>query len=75
MHRIALAVAKGAGAGNAESKDRSGETAPRSHVFDEAFAPAWDDSILHDAPSPGRGLSGGAWAGRSSAGRPSTTQW
>lgn len=52
MHRIALAVAKGGV--NAGSQDRSGETAPRSHVFDEAFSPAWDESILGDAPS-GRG--------------------
>jgi glycosyltransferase involved in cell wall biosynthesis len=51
MHRIALAVAKGASNG---SGDRSGETAPRSHVFDEAFAPAWDESILNGAP-PRRG--------------------
>lgn len=54
MHRIALAVAKGGG-GNAGTTDRSGETAERSHVFDEAFSPAWDESILRDAPSTGRG--------------------
>jgi glycosyltransferase involved in cell wall biosynthesis len=54
MHRIALAVAKGAGNAAAGSQDRSGETAPRSHVFDEAFAPAWDESILDGAP-PRRG--------------------
>jgi len=50
MHRIALAVAKGAAAA-AGSQDRSGATAPRSHVFDEAFAPAWDESMLAGAPS------------------------
>ena len=46
MHRIALAIAKGANAGKAKLRDPSGETAPRSYVFDEAFSPAWDESIL-----------------------------
>jgi hypothetical protein len=54
MHRIALAVAKGAGE-SATLQDRSGETAPRSHVFDEAFSPAWDESILAGAAAGGRG--------------------
>src|ERR1700736_4803118 len=46
MHRIALAIAKGANAGKAKSHDPSGEAALRSYVFDEAFSPAWDESIL-----------------------------
>src|SRR5579862_458487 len=55
MHRIALAIAKGPEAGNAASRDRSGATAPRSNVFDEAFSPAWDESILGRAGSSGIG--------------------
>jgi glycosyltransferase involved in cell wall biosynthesis len=51
MHRIALAVAKGAGSD--DPGDRTGENAPRSHVFDEAFSPAWDESILQG--TSGRG--------------------
>jgi glycosyltransferase involved in cell wall biosynthesis len=51
MHRIALAVAKGTG--DSASQDRSGETAPRSHVFDEAFSPAWDESMLTGAAAAG----------------------
>jgi hypothetical protein len=53
MPRIALAIAKGPDAGKAASLDRSGETAPRSNVFDEAFSPAWDESILDSAGSSG----------------------
>ncbi len=51
MHRIALSIAKGPDAGKAGSLDRSGETAPRSNVFDEAFSPAFDESILDHAGS------------------------
>jgi hypothetical protein len=50
MHRIALAIAK---SGNAKPPDRSGETAPRSHVFEEAFSPILDESILGSADSSG----------------------
>src|SRR5882757_8476013 len=54
MHRIALAIAKGANAGKAKLRDPSGETAPRSYVFDEAFSPAWDESILTSTDSSRR---------------------
>ncbi len=54
-HRIALAVARGASESGNSPQDRSGENAPRSHIFDEAFSPAWDESMLQDAVSPGRG--------------------
>ena len=46
MHRIALAVARGANAGKTGSPDRSGETYPRTYLFDEAFHPAWDEAML-----------------------------
>jgi Glycosyl transferases group 1 len=55
MHRIALAIAKGSNAGRAPSRDRSGESAPRDNVFDEAFSPAWDESILGGTASRGIG--------------------
>jgi glycosyltransferase involved in cell wall biosynthesis len=57
MHRIALAIAKGANAGNGKPRDTSGASAPRSNVFEEAFSPVFDESILRDS-----GTSGGpAW--------------
>ena len=47
MHRIALAIAKGGGdVGKTRLRDRSGETAPRNYVFEEAFSPSLDESIL-----------------------------
>jgi glycosyltransferase involved in cell wall biosynthesis len=49
MHRIALAVSRGAAAGKTRLRDPSGQTAPRWHVFEEAFSPRWDESILHGA--------------------------
>jgi len=49
MHKIALAVAKGANAGKNTVRDPSGETAPRTYVFDEAFSTSWDESILNGA--------------------------
>lgn len=55
MHRIALAIAKGPNAGKPASRDPSGETAPRANVFEEAFSPAWDESILRGASSAGIG--------------------
>ena len=51
MHRIAVAIARGADAGKARPRDPSGDTAPRSYVFDEAFSPVWDESILHATES------------------------
>jgi hypothetical protein len=49
MYKIALAVSKGAHAGKARPRDPTGETTPRNYVFDEAFSPNWDESILDGA--------------------------
>ena len=57
-HRVALAIARGAAAGKAVSRDPSGETVPRSYVFDDAFQPAWDESIVG---ASGSGADGGGW--------------
>jgi glycosyltransferase involved in cell wall biosynthesis len=54
MHRIALAVARGANAGKKGVRDPSGETSPRSYLFDEAFDPAWDEAIV-------KGLDASRW--------------
>jgi glycosyltransferase involved in cell wall biosynthesis len=51
MHRIALAIARGANAAKSRLRDPSAETAPRWHVFEEAFAPTWDESILSSRDS------------------------
>lgn len=51
MHRLALAIAKRPNP--AEGRDRDGETAPRTHVFDEAFAPNYDESILDGVAGSG----------------------
>jgi hypothetical protein len=51
MHKIALAVAKGANAGKPMPRDPNGETTPRNYIFDDAFSPNWDESILDGAPS------------------------
>jgi glycosyltransferase involved in cell wall biosynthesis len=53
MHKIALAVARGPNAGKARLQDPSGATAPRTHLFDEAFSSSWDESILNDTDSSG----------------------
>jgi len=46
MHKIALAVVKGANAGKIALRDSSGEAAPRNYLFEEAFSQTWDESIL-----------------------------
>jgi glycosyltransferase involved in cell wall biosynthesis len=46
MHKIALGVLKGANAGKAGLRDPSAATAPRNYVFDDAFSPMLDESIL-----------------------------
>ncbi len=46
MHRVALAMARGLNAGKTSVRDSSGESGPRGYVFDEAFSPTWDESIL-----------------------------
>ncbi|HTD72642.1 MAG TPA: glycosyltransferase family 4 protein [Steroidobacteraceae bacterium] len=51
MHRIALAITRGANAGINFPRDPSGDSAPRSFVFEEAFAPIWDESILEGTDS------------------------
>jgi glycosyltransferase involved in cell wall biosynthesis len=54
MHRIALAMAKGANAGQPRIRDPSGATSPRSYVFDDAFSPSWDESLLNGVESSGK---------------------
>jgi glycosyltransferase involved in cell wall biosynthesis len=51
MHRVALAVTKGLNAGKALLRDPSGETVPRAYLFEEAFSPSWDESVLRDTDS------------------------
>ncbi len=46
MHKIALGVTRGANANKNRLRDDSGESAPRTHVFEEAFCASWDESIL-----------------------------
>ena len=46
MHRIALAMARGADAGKDRVRDPSGREHKRTFVFDDAFSPNWDESIL-----------------------------
>jgi glycosyltransferase involved in cell wall biosynthesis len=52
MHRIALAVSRVAAGGRQNVEDASGASAPRSYLFDRAFSPVWDESILDRANSP-----------------------
>jgi glycosyltransferase involved in cell wall biosynthesis len=54
MHRIALALLRGPGARRERPRDPTGEQAPRSFVFDEKFAPVWDETLL-DGLRPPRG--------------------
>jgi glycosyltransferase involved in cell wall biosynthesis len=51
MHKIAFAVARGPVAGKTGVRDPSGETAPRAYLFEEAFSPSWDESILNSTDS------------------------
>lgn len=51
VKRIALAIARPAAPAQ---RDTSGATAPRTHVFDDAFSPVWDEAILQQAASRGR---------------------
>lgn len=46
MHKIALAVVRGLNGGKTRLHDPSGESAPRTYLFEEAFSPSWDESIL-----------------------------
>jgi glycosyltransferase involved in cell wall biosynthesis len=54
MHRIALAITRGANAGKPPVRDPSGTTVPRQYLFDEAFSSSWDESILGSQESSGR---------------------
>ena len=49
MYKIALGVLRGANAGKTILRDPSGEAAPRNYLFDDAFSPAWDESITHSS--------------------------
>jgi glycosyltransferase involved in cell wall biosynthesis len=46
MHKVALAITRGANAGKTASRDPSGALVPRQYLFDEAFSSSWDESIL-----------------------------
>jgi glycosyltransferase involved in cell wall biosynthesis len=41
-----MAIARGANAGINFPRDPSGDSSPRSFVFEDAFAPIWDEAIL-----------------------------
>jgi glycosyltransferase involved in cell wall biosynthesis len=54
MHKVALAVVRGPNAGKTPLRDPSGVAAPRNYLFEEAFSPAWDESISNAADSSSR---------------------
>lgn len=54
MHRVALAILRGPRARQPRVDDPTGETAPRGQVFDNAFSPVWDETLLDKAP-PAKG--------------------
>jgi glycosyltransferase involved in cell wall biosynthesis len=57
--RMAVAILRGSrDAVKRRPRDDSGETAPRGHVFDEMFAPRYDESILDLAAGWRSALSG-----------------
>src|SRR5271166_542103 len=59
MHRIALATPRGPSARRERPRDPNGELlAPRSYVFDDMFAPVWDETLLDDSRAP---LHGPVW--------------
>lgn len=51
MHNIALAIARGSNSKSSSAQDPSGETAPRSYIFDQAFSSVWDESRLAGDPA------------------------
>lgn len=51
MHKIGLAIARGIHPGETTLRDPSGETAPRSYVFEEAFSPIFDETIINGTDS------------------------
>lgn len=55
MQRVALALLRGRGAAVTRPRDPSGQSAPRTYIFDEQFDPVWDETLLDGAPAPSRG--------------------
>jgi glycosyltransferase involved in cell wall biosynthesis len=51
MHKIALGIARTPNVGRTGLRDPSGATAPRTNLFEEAFSPAWDESIVNASDS------------------------
>ena len=51
MHKIALAIARDLSAGKGTNRDPSGESGPRTYVFEDAFSPVWGESILNGSGS------------------------
>jgi glycosyltransferase involved in cell wall biosynthesis len=54
MHQIALALMREPRAGKEHPRDPTGERAPRTYVFDEMFAPVWDESLVKATQTPSR---------------------
>ena len=52
MHKVALAIARDPNTRKVSMRDPTGATAPRTHVFEEAFSPILDESILNGIDSP-----------------------
>lgn len=55
MHRIALALIKGPSGRGQRIRDATGEMAPRGYVFDEMFAPVYDETLLDSPRAPSQG--------------------
>ena len=55
MSQIALAMVRGPRARRERADDPNGELAPRHYVFDEMFAPVWDETLLDCQKTPSRG--------------------
>jgi glycosyltransferase involved in cell wall biosynthesis len=55
MHRIALALRRGASARKERLRDPTGERAGRGYVFDEKFSPVWDETLLDSVRAASRG--------------------
>lgn len=51
MARIALALLRGYRRNPADPVDRTGETQPRGFLFDEMFAPVYDETTLDSVPA------------------------
>jgi glycosyltransferase involved in cell wall biosynthesis len=54
MHKIALGLLKGANAGKVGLRDAGAVTAPRNYIFEDAFSPLLDESILGSLDTAGR---------------------